>query len=468
MNQRTKIVCTIGPASQSLSMLKRMMRAGMGVARLNFSHATHKDHRRLIRSIRLAAVETKRFVPIIGDLQGPKIRLGNLPEKGIVLKTGETVVFSTRVNEYTENSLPVTYEKLHKDLKKGDRILIDDGILDLVVERISGQNIQAKVKTGGVVTSHKGMNFPDSTLSISSFTTKDREDALFAIKQGVEWLALSFVTKPETVFTLKRLIKKHTPKNQVPARVIVKIEKHEAITRFHEILAAADAIMIARGDLGVEIEAEEVPVKQKEIIEACRWVGKPVIVATQMLDSMIRNPRPTRAEVSDVANAVFDHTDAVMLSGEAATGKYPLKAVQTMANIIQEAEKSVFDNVALLPLHKNDQPEDVSAYSIKRLSIQGAIHGVLASHTLAPWSERIHKVRPEAPLFLAVGSEREARQMSLFWGVIPFVIKTQKEETFVRVALRKLKASRTIKKGSKLAVVIGQQHGEGFDVIPVT
>lgn len=342
--KRTHIVCTVGPASEKPTMLEKMMRAGMDVARLNFSHATSKDHARLIRSIRAAAKKVKKHVPIIGDLQGPKIRLGILPESGVDLPQGGTVALTTATDKFVEGRIPVTYKNLHKDVKKGHRILIEDGIFELVVSGVSGRNIQTKVVNGGKVTSHKGMNFPDSILKVSAITAKDKDDAMFGIQKGVEWLALSFVTSAVSVRALRAFIKKQTPKGKPLAKIIVKIEKHEAIDHFDEILKATDGIMIARGDLGVELNAEEVPIRQKEIIHACRHANKPVVVATQMLDSMIRNPRPTRAEVSDVANAVFDCASAVMLSGESASGKYPLQAVKMMAKIVKEAEGSCYDD----------------------------------------------------------------------------------------------------------------------------
>ena len=466
MNKRTKIICTIGPASAKVSTLEQMMRAGMDVARLNFSHAAHADHKRLIRSVRLASKKAKKPIALLGDLQGPKIRLGQLPEEGVELLNGSIIILTTATNRYSEGFIPVTYKNLHKDVKKDDRVLIDDGIVELHVQEVSGKQMRTRVVNGGKVTSHKGMNFPDSTLCVSSFTKKDREDTLFGIQEGVEWFALSFVTGSKEIVLLKRLIKQYTPKSEVPARVIVKIEKHEAIEHFDEILAVADGIMIARGDLGVEINPAEVPLRQKEIIEKCRQAGKPVVVATQMLDSMIRNPRPTRAEVSDVANAVFDHTDAVMLSGESATGKFPLKAVKMMTSIIQEAEGSVFDDVPLF-LDMNQEPVTASSQSIKLLTIESSIHGVLASSLLAPWSEMALKTHPEVPLFIAVSSEREARQLTIRWGVHPFVLKKQEEKTFVRLSLQKLKKDRLVKKKMRLAVILGQQHGEGFDLVTV-
>ena len=316
----------------------------MDVARLNFSHATHKDHARLIRAIRACAKKAGKTVPILVDLQGPKIRLGELPQAGVELPQGGMVTLTTATDKYSVGKFPVTYKSLHKDVKKGDRVLIDDGIFELVVTRVTGRHIQTKVVNGGKVTSHKGMNFPDSSLKVAAITPKDKQDALFAIENGVAWIALSFATSASPVRALKRLIKQHTPKGKIAARVIVKIEKHEAIDRFDEILKAADAIIIARGDLGVEIEAQEVPIRQKELIHASRHAGKPVVVATQMLDSMIRNPRPTRAEVSDVAGAVFDCASAVMLSGETASGKYPVQAVKMMAKIVKEAEASCYDD----------------------------------------------------------------------------------------------------------------------------
>jgi pyruvate kinase len=436
------------------------------VARLNFSHATHKDHKRLLRTIRSSARKAKKHVPIIGDLQGPKIRLGDLPEEGVTLKTGETVTFSTASTVYKKGLIPVTYKKLHEDVKKGHRMLIEDGIYELKVTRVTGKTISAKVVNGGTVTSHKGMNFPDSTLNVSAFTKKDKEDAIFGVAQGVDWFALSFVTSPKEVLQLKRLIKRETPKGEIQARVMVKIEKHEAVKNFAEILDAADGIMIARGDLGVEIPAEDVPVVQKQIIEHCRHMGKPVIVATQMLDSMIRNPRPTRAEVSDVANAVFDHTDAVMLSGESATGKYPLKAVKMMQKIVHEAEASEFDNVPVM-LCDAIGPVAAAAHAVKLLAAEGRIRAVVASHALAPWSEQLLKMHPEIPLYLACESEKEARQTSLRWGVQSFLMKKQKKNTFVRRSLRQIKRQRLIKKGSMIALVLSDKQGQDIDLIHV-
>ncbi|TAL49758.1 pyruvate kinase [Patescibacteria group bacterium] len=344
MTKRTHIVCTVGPSSARPEMLEKMMHAGMDMARLNFSHATQKDHARLIRSIRAASRKAKKRVPIIQDLQGPKVRLGKLPNAGVELPQGGTIILTTATDTYSVGKLPITSTLLHKEVKKGDRVLIDDGMLELIVTRVVGRDILTNILNGGNVTSHKGMNFPDSTLRVPVLTAKDKADAEFGIAKGVEWIALSSVTNPAPVRALRRLIKKNTPKGKPMAQVMVKIETRSAIDRFDEILKVADGIIIARGDLGVEINVEEVPIRQKELIHACRQADKPVIVATQMLDSMIRNPRPTRAEVSDVANAVFDCASAVMLSGESANGKYPLQAVKMMTKIVKEAETSCYDD----------------------------------------------------------------------------------------------------------------------------
>lgn len=464
--KRTKVICTIGPTSESATKIRSMLRAGMDAARLNLSHGTHAGHKKKIRTIRATAKGLGKFVPIIGDLQGPKIRLGELPATGVDLKAGEVYIFSTAVDLYKGKEIPVTYKQLHRDVKIGHRFLIDDGLLELKITKVNKQSIHAHVISGGRVTSHKGMNFPDSTLSISSITQKDQADIVFAVEQGLDWIALSFVKNEQDVRQLRRLIQQAAKPDQRLPRIIVKIEKHEAIDRFAEILKETDAVMIARGDLGIEIPAAEVPVRQKELIERCREAGKPVVVATQMLDSMIRNPRPTRAEVSDVANAVFDHTDAVMLSGESASGKYPVQAVKMMATIIDEAEQSPFDDLALLEYTKQD-PIAAVAHSIKLAAVQGSIQGTLVSLELADWAETMHRARPEIPFFIACSSEVEARQVSLRWGSIPFVLKNAREQTFASRAIRVLQKAGKVKRGMRLAVVLGGRHGEAFDVVEV-
>lgn len=334
---RAKIVCTIGPTSCDPEMLTSLIGAGMDVARLNFSHGDAAFHAENIRRIREAAASLDRPVAILGDLQGPKLRVGAMQEGGVPLTAGQTLTLTTEPITGAAGRVPVQYEKLPEVVEPGDRILIDDGLLELAVTGVAGGEIATRVVTGGLLNSNKGLNLPRAALSIPAITDKDREDLRFAIEQGIDWIALSFVRTAEEVWELKQAIRELSAfGHQTP--VVAKIEKPEAIDNIDAIIAAADGVMVARGDLGIEISPEAVPMLQKMIIHKCNAAGKPVITATQMLDSMIRNPRPTRAEASDVANAILDGSDAIMLSGETASGKYPLEAVQTMARIACEAE----------------------------------------------------------------------------------------------------------------------------------
>ncbi|MEK9157479.1 MAG: pyruvate kinase, partial [Patescibacteria group bacterium] len=361
MVKRTKIVCTIGPASSTPAIIKQMIASGMNVARLNMSHGTYPAHRALIKAILSASKALGEPVTLLADLQGPKIRLGVLPEAGVVLKTGGMVEFTTATDAYRHGLIPVTHKAMHKDVKVGHRIFIDDGLLEVKVTKVHGQTVMAKVVNGGTVTSHKGMNFPDTTLSVDPITDKDKADLAFALKAGAQWIAMSFVTRAEDMKRLRGMMSR-------PAKIIVKIEKHEALKNFNAILKEADGIMVARGDLGVETPAEDVPLRQKEIIAKCRAAGKPVVVATQMLDSMMRNPRPTRAEVSDVANAVIDHAEGVMLSGETASGKYPVAAVAMMNKICLDTEKSVYDNLQINSIEHKKSSNELISVSIATLS----------------------------------------------------------------------------------------------------
>ncbi|MBI3626586.1 pyruvate kinase, partial [Candidatus Uhrbacteria bacterium] len=353
--KKTKIVCTIGPASSQPAMLVKMIKAGMNAARLNFSHGTYPDHARLIKNIRAAARVCGTEVAILQDLQGPRIRIGNLPAEGVITEKGDKVALLTeklysakhKVPGYA--TVPNQYPGLYKDVKSGDLILIEDGTIRLQVERSSDGVIRCVSLNGGTIKNHKGINVPGVTLRADVITEKDKSDLAFGIKHGVDFVAISFVKNAEDIFRLKKIIA--SQRGLSHPQVIAKIERDEAVKNFDEILAATDGIMVARGDLGIELPAARVPLLQKEFIGKCLVASKPVIVATQMLVSMIHNPLPTRAEVSDVANAVIDHTDAVMLSGETATGSYPLEVVQTMSRIIEETENSRFDDLKCGPFH---------------------------------------------------------------------------------------------------------------------
>ncbi len=439
-DKRTKIVCTIGPASSSVSMLARMIKAGMNVARLNFSHGSHADHKKLVRHIRSASKKAGKQVAILQDLQGPKIRVGELPEDGVKLKAREKIVFKSDSNEYEKNGpIPVGYDQLHKDVKVGQRILMDDGRLEAKVTRVKGRSISATVVLGGVLTSHKGINLPDSNVSASAFTAKDKEDLMFGLTLGVDWVALSFVTSAEIVRNVRRTIKaKCRSIGCAPPKIMVKIERAQAVERFDEILAAADGVMIARGDLGIEVPFEHVPILQKEFVEKCREIGKPVVVATHMLDSMTSSPRATRAETSDVANAVIDHADAVMLSGESATGKYPHEAVKTMSLILKETEASRLDDIGFFQVHDIPDIGTSIAQSLHVMAQNNQIDLIATAASYELVAQHINLFRPEVPIVIACPNEAIARQTLVRSGIFPIVL-TDEPGTFIHRMERALR-----------------------------
>lgn len=464
MYKRTKIVCTIGPASSKPETLRQMVKAGMNVARLNFSHGTHADHAKLIKRIRKIAHEMGQPVAILQDLQGPKIRVGDLPEGGVPLAKGEEVTFTCGRPSIKDKRLPVTYDALHKDVKPGERILLDDGLLSAVVKQVRGKDVICEVIDGGSLTSHKGVNFPDSSLSVPSMSEKDREDAAFGVSQDVDWVALSFVRSAKEVYDLRYLIKAEEAKfkkekRDHPIKIISKIEKGEAVENIEEILEATDGIMVARGDLGIEMPAEEVPLIQKKLIDRCLVRSKPVIVATQMLDSMIRNPRPTRAEVSDVANAVIDHTDAVMLSGETATGKYPVKTIQTMAKIVHETEASKYD---FMPIKQDiaESTEEAISGVANILAREVKAKVILVASLSGDTARTVSRYRTELPIYAATYDDRVERQLNLSWGVIPFLLPACKTvEELLERSTGYLKKKRVVKRGSRMIVVAGEPVG---------
>lgn len=464
--KRTKIVCTIGPASSDRETLLKMVKEGMNVARLNFSHGSHENHAKLIATIREISEETGEPIAILQDLQGPKIRVGKLPEEGVMLEAGQEIVFSTDPKAKLPK-IGLTYDNLHSDVGPGDKMLLDDGLLDVAVKDVNGRDITCQVVTGGKLTSNKGLNLPTATLSIPAITEKDKDDLDFGIGQGVDWVALSFVRNAKEVYDLKYMIKELEQKygnakhHYGPhARIIAKIEKHEAVRHIDEIVEATDGIMVARGDLGIEMPAEEVPLIQKRIIDKCLEQAKPVIVATQMLDSMIRNPRPTRAEVSDVANAVIDHTDAVMLSGESASGKYPVEAVETMARIISETEASVYDN---LPVNREFETQDTESAVSQVANILARSVGsklILAASLSGDMGRIVSRHRPELPVVVAVAEERVRRQLNLSWGVMPFILpQCEMVEELVDRSVGYLKNKKMVRDGDRLIVIAGEPVG---------
>jgi pyruvate kinase len=459
---RSKIVCTIGPASREPEMLKKLMLAGMDVARLNFSHGDEAYHGESIRRIREAAAALGKPVAILADLQGPKLRVGVVQDSGVPLETGETLVLTTDHSIIGgPGRVSVQYEGLPEAVKEGDRILIDDGLIEVVVTEVNGKEITTRVVTGGLLTSNKGMNLPLAALSIPAVTEKDRQDLRFALSQQVDWVALSFVRSPEDVLGLKSYIREQSAFGH-PAPVIAKIEKPEGVENIDAIIAVVDGIMVARGDLGIETAPEFVPMVQKMIIHKCNQAGKPVITATQMLDSMIRNPRPTRAEASDVANAVLDGSDAIMLSGETAAGKYPVEAVETMVRIAQEAERVQ----STLPVHRvMPQPARSFAEAVAHASVETAIDlsaSAIVSPTVTGQTALIvSHFRPPCPIVAVTPSPIAQREMVLYWGVYPVLSgRATTTDEVIDDAVEAAKKNGYVGEGD-IVVVTGGDAGSG-------
>jgi pyruvate kinase len=469
MLKRTKIVCTIGPVSEKPAILQKMIKAGMNVARLNFSHGTHAWHGKVIKIIRKISKETGQPVGIIADLQGPRIRVGELPAAGVKLTPKEKVTLTTNLKN-EKNKIPVTYTDLHKDLAPGNRILLDEGLLELKVLKISGRDILCEVVVGGVLTSHKGINLPDSSVNLPPLTEKDKDDLEFVVKEDVDWVALSFVSRASEIYDLRYLIraleKKLKLPKAAPIKIIAKIEKHEAVKNLDEILEAVDGIMIARGDLGIETPPEDVPLWQKKIIDKCLAVAKPVIVATQMLDSMIRKPRPTRAEVSDVANAVIDHADAVMLSGETASGLYPLESVEMMAKIIGETEKSTYDDLVMAGIVKNIKNIDDAVSQVAKILSKTVEAKIILAASLSGYAGRIvSRYRPELPVLVTTDSVRVQRQLTLSWGIVPFVLPSCRSvEELVDRSMGYIKKNKFVSRGDKIIIIAGEPVGRSGNI----
>ncbi|MBA3542527.1 MAG: pyruvate kinase [Deltaproteobacteria bacterium] len=417
---RAKIVCTLGPASSTPERIGELIEAGMSVARLNFSHGTHEDHARMLKIVRSEADRRGRAIAVLLDLQGPKIRVGKFANGQIDLKPGAEFTITTDTSVIgDEKRVSTTYQLLPTDVKPGDHILLDDGYLSLAVTAVDGKEVKTIVVAGGVLKNNKGINLPGVEVSAPALSDKDRHDIGFALRHGVDYVALSFVQRPEDVLECKRLL----TVDQVSIPVISKIEKPQALERLGEIIDVSDGIMVARGDLGVEMGPEKVPLWQKRIIEETNKRGKIVITATQMLESMITQPRPTRAEASDVANAVLDATDALMLSGETASGLHPIEAVRTMARIIDEIEKSAY-------YHANTEVPDiqlaVSANAIAHAAMTAAkamkLKTIVSVSDSGGAGRLISEYRPQANIICLTGNEVTYRRLALVWGVTPILI----------------------------------------------
>lgn len=468
--KRTKIVCTLGPASESLEVIRKMVEEGMTVARLNFSHGTHENHEMLIKNVRRVEQETGEAIAIIQDVQGPKIRVGILPRDGVELKIGEKVVFDTASFDYKSGVIPIDYHGLHEYVKKGESMLLDDGRLDVRVLDVKGTKIFTEVIMGGVIISHKGINVPDSALTVHALTEKDKEDIQFGVDHDVDWIALSFVSCADDILDARYLIQQYETrikkKSKQPIRLIAKIERKIALKNIREIIDAADGIMVARGDLGIEMPAPEVPLIQKKLIDMAINVAKPVIVATQMLDSMQHNLRPTRAEVSDVANAVIDHTDAVMLSNETATGEFPVEAVRIMSEVISGTEESAYDNMDLPSLNGKKLTVEDTVCQMARVAAERLDAKIIVSASISGETARlISRYRPELPIVVSTNTERVRRQLNLSWGVLPFVLEPCRSiEELIDRSFTHLKALKVVKKGERAIVVSGEPVGQAGHV----
>lgn len=471
MNMRkAKIVCTIGPASTSPAILSRLIESGMNAARLNFSHGTHESHAAAMTAIRQAAARHGTAIAIIQDLQGPRIRVGLLPQEGVLVTTGQVV----RLRPLPERrglldellpshgpvpELPITYPALTHDLRPGARVLINDGRIELRADQVRESWVDCTVVIGGTVTSHKGMNLPGTNVSAPTLTEKDRHDLRFGVEHGVDYVALSFVRDAQDIQLARSLLAECGR----PVPIIAKIEREEAVTALDEILEQADGVMIARGDLGVEMEPEAVPVLQKRIIVEANRRRRLVITATQMLESMTQATRPTRAEASDVANAVFDGTDAVMLSAETAVGSFPVESVHVMDRIIRAAEGEVEPGVILKRQTDLENPSFPEAICTAAAS---AAKSITASAIVA-FSERgttarlISKQRPSAPIIAFTPFEPVRRQMTLYWGVLPYTMP-QIDQTDARVeeAERRSKSEGLVKTGEKIVILSGTRVGQ--------
>ncbi len=459
--RRAKIICTIGPACNNEAAMRDLLRLGMDIARLNFSHGTHEDHAHNIQRLRRAAQREGRTVCVLQDLQGPKIRTGPLERhEPVLLKTGSIVTITPQDVPGNATRISTTFPDLARELSPGAQILLSDGLIELRVRAVRGKDIRCDVLNGGILGEHKGINLPGIALSIPALTEKDRKDLEFGLDHGVDVVALSFVRTAADVTAVKQIIAAHN--SDVP--VIAKLEKPQAIDHLEEILEAADGVMVARGDLGVEMAPEKVPVIQKHVIRRAAAWRRPVITATQMLESMIENPRPTRAEASDVANAVFDGTDAVMLSAETASGQYPRESVSIMSRIVVEAECNMGDFVQFRRRrdHRGLSVAETICESIAH-SAEDLPMGAIAIFTETGNTARmISKYRPRAPIYAFTHIAAVVQRMNLYWGVHPVRCpQARSAEQMVTLAEQDLVRRGQLKPGDVLGVVAGTRQASG-------
>ena len=451
--RKTKIVCTIGPASQSPKILEALIQDGMNVARLNFSHGTHEEHGRKIETIREISDRLRQPVAILQDLGGPKIRIGVMKEGGVELKRGKEFSLTNEVLVGDETRATITYPALLSEVKAGDRILLADGMIELQVLESDGKNIRCRVIVGGILTSHKGMNFPTRAPLASVFTEKDHRDLLFGIQQGVDLIGLSYVQNAADIEEVKKFLKKESA--DIP--IIAKIERKEALENIDEILLASDGIMVARGDLGLETPIEKIPNVQKKLIRKANGCGKPVITATQMLRSMVDHTQPTRAEVTDVVNAIYDGTDAIMLSEETASGQFPVEAFQMMAKIAQSAEEE-FPHPLFLERETDKEMnlQPAITYNASLLAEEVGAKVIVTPTESGSTARWVSKYRPRQPILALSRYLSTVRQLNLCWGVYPVLVSDWKDtDEMLERSKRMPKEFGMASKGEKVVIIAG-------------
>lgn len=457
--KKTKVVCTLGPGCQNKETLVNMIKSGMNVARLNFSHGSHPEHKQRMDMIKEIREELGLPIAILLDTKGPEIRTKQFDKDEIHLKEGSEFTLTVRDIVGNESISSVTYAGLAEDVNPMDKVLIDDGLIELQVLEKNDTDILCKVMNSGIIKNNKGINLPGVRINLPAITEKDRDDIIFGIENDIDFIAASFVRKISDVLEIKKILEEHNAEN---ISIIAKIENQEGVDNIHEIINIADGIMVARGDLGVEIPAEEIPIIQKKIIKECNTLGKPVITATQMLDSMMRNPRPTRAEVTDVANAIFDGTDAVMLSGETAAGKYPVESVKTMVNIAQKAEDAL-DYEAILRekgVGKGKTITDAISHATCTSAHELGAAAILTATSSGYTSMMVSKFRPKAPIIASTTCAKIARKMSLVWGTRGIVIgKEENTEEIFEKSIEKCLENSLIQSGDLIVITAGVPVG---------
>ncbi|MCS7217455.1 MAG: pyruvate kinase [Thermus sp.] len=456
--KRTKIVATLGPASSSKEAIRALAEAGADVFRLNFSHGTPEDHRQRVALVREVAQELGRPLAILQDLQGPKIRIGRFREGRVELKAGQPFVLTREPVEGDQGRVSLTYGGLPEDVSPGQLLLLDDGRLRLRVEAVRGDEIHTVVEVGGVLSDHKGINVPGADLSIPALSEKDIQDVALGAELGVDWVAVSFVRTRDDLLLARHYLARYGSR----AKLMAKIEKPSAVHRFEEILEEADGIMVARGDLGVEMPLEEVPIVQKRLILRCIAAGKPVITATQMLESMVHNPSPTRAEASDVANAIFDGSDAVMLSAETAAGAYPVEAVAMMARIARVVESSpeFLQKLNVLRPAPTPTTQDAIAQAADDVVEAVGARAIVVFTATGGSARRIARTRPQVPILALTPNPEVQRQLALVWGVLPQLAPDPRDtDDMVRIALEKVKASGLAQVGERVVIAAGVPFG---------